>query len=72
MLHCLKQSGEQDANIVFVNIRNPSGNLAARDNPTSSEYLLQIARSSEGRRWAAGAAVIRRRPADAGLCRTGR
>jgi hypothetical protein len=38
MLHCLKQSGEQDANIVFVNVRNPSGNLAARDNPTSIEY----------------------------------
>jgi hypothetical protein len=32
MLHCLEQSGEQDTNIVFVNIRNPSGNLAARDN----------------------------------------
>jgi len=38
MLHCLEQSGEQDANIVIVNIRNPSGNLAARDNPTSIEY----------------------------------
>jgi hypothetical protein len=25
MLYCLEQSGEQDASIVFVNFRNPSG-----------------------------------------------
>jgi hypothetical protein len=47
MLHCLEQSGEQDANIVFVNIRNLFGNLAARDNPTALNIELAGAAKSE-------------------------
>ena len=47
MLHCLEQSGEQDANIVFVNIRNPSGNLAARMIRLALNIELAAAAKSE-------------------------